>query len=307
MPSIQRAVNYALHNRNQFLDSLVKNLGFLFSDRIYLGLRYRFQMGRRLNLRSPVLFTEKLQWLKLYNRKDIYTTMVDKLLAKEYVSNIIGEEYIIPTLGYWDKAEDIDWDSLPNQFVLKTTHAGGGNGVVICTDYNNFDKKSAISRLSRSLNGSNYNTFREWPYKNVRKRVIAEKFMKDLASDSIDLTDYKFYCFNGQPKYCQVIRDRHIKESIDFYDTEWTLMPFVGLNPKCKNGDTPQPKPINLDIMLDICKKLSKDIPFVRVDLYEINQHVYFGELTFFPASGFGRFTPSEWDKILGDLIVLPS
>ena len=263
-------------------------------------------MGHWINWKNPKTFTEKIQWLKIYNRRPEYTRMVDKFAVKEYVAGIIGEEYIIPTLGVWNRPEEIDWESLPNQFVLKTTHGGGGGGVVICKDKKTFDKEKAIEKMTESLNSDIYKSFREWPYKDVPKRVIAEKFMAPEKSPAPkDLPDYKFFCFNGEPKYCQVIRDRHTKETIDFYDMEWNLMPFVGLNPVACNGLTPVARPGNLVEMKDICRKLAKDIPFVRVDLYVIDDKKYFGELTFYPASGLGVFTPEEWNNRLGGLLTL--
>ena len=280
----------------------------LLPDKIYLTLKYLNAFGRFPNWKNPQTFTEKLQWLKLYNRKPEYTTMVDKYAVKEYVANIIGEEYIIPTLGVWDKPEDIDWDSLPNQFVLKTTHGGGGEGVVICKDKASFNRKEAIRLLNESLNTDLYVIGREWPYKDVPKRIIAEKFMAPEKSPAPkDLPDYKFFCFNGEPHYCQVIRDRHTKETIDFYDMDWNHMPFVGLNPVARNGLTPVARPGNLDEMKEICRKLADSKTFVRVDLYVIDDKSYFGELTLYPASGMGVFTPEEWNDKLGDLLTLPN
>lgn len=284
------------------------NLFDKLSDEHYVKLIWFLKFWQKLNIKNPKTFTEKLQWLKLYNRKPEYTTMVDKYAVKNYVANIIGEEYIIPTLGVWDRFDDIDFSKLPQQFVLKTTHGGGGGGVVICRDKTTFNKADAKSKLEASMRGDIYKSLREWPYKNVPKRIIAEKFMapeKSLAPK--DLPDYKFFCFNGEPKYCQVIRDRHTKETIDFYDMEWNHQEFVGLNPVARNGLTPVARPENLDEMKDICRKLAKDIPFVRVDLYVIDDKKYFGELTFYPASGLGVFTPEEWNRKLGDLLILPN
>lgn len=312
MSKIDTAIKQLKSNRGEFMASIVINFFRWLPDAAYLKLLYRFKMRRRLDLKNPKTFTEKLQWLKLYNRKSEYTTKVDKYAVKEYVANIIGEEYIIPTLGVWNKVEDIDWESLPQQFVLKTTHGGGGGGVVICKDKATFDKEKAIAKLNQSLKSDIYRTLREWPYKNVPKRIIAEKFMAPEKSlGSKDLPDYKFFCFNGEPKYCQVIRDRHTKETIDFYDIDWNHQEFVGLNPVAHsgltpiahNGLTPVVRPDNLDEMKDICRKLSKSEPFVRVDLYVIDGKNYFGELTFYPASGMGVFTPREWNAKLGDLL----
>ena len=305
MASIKKGIEYLIHNRAQFCDSIVKNyLGWL-PDKQYLSLRYRFQMGYWIDWKNPKTFTEKLQWLKVYDFKPEYTKMVDKYAVKDYVASIIGKEHIIPTLGVWDRVKDIDWDSLPDQFVLKTTHGGGGGGVVICSDKSKFDRKAAEKKLSASMK-ANVTSTREHPYYKIPKRIIAEKYMADTSRPNVDdLVDYKFFCFNGQPQYCQVIRDRHTEETIDFYDMEWNHMPFVGLNPVARNGLTPVARPEHLDKMQEICRKLAKDKPFVRVDLYVIDDKEYFGELTFYPASGFGVFTPDEWNRKLGDLLDL--
>ncbi len=295
-------------DRSTFMAAIIQNFFGWLPDKTYLQLLYRFKMGHRLDLNHPKTFTEKIQWLKLYNRRPEYTLMVDKYAVKKYVADIIGEKYIIPTLGVWDKPEDIDWDALPNEFVLKTTHGGGSGGVVICKDKKTFDRNKAILTLRDSMNGDIYRSLREWPYKDVKKRVLAEKYMapKDMVNNPIyDLSDYKFFCFNGEPKYCQVIRDRHSKESIDFYDMNWRHQEFVGLNPIASNGINPVPRPLLLDDMICICHKLSENMKFVRIDMYVIDNRIYFGEITFYPASGMGLFNPDKWNEELGNLISL--
>ena len=306
MPSLKRGIKYLFTNRAQFIDSIVKNyFGFL-PDKIYLSLRYRCQMGRWINWKNPQTFTEKLQWLKVYNHRLEYTTMVDKVAVKKYVADLIGEEYIIPTLGVWDNPEDIDWDTLPNQFVLKTTHSGGSNGVIICRDKRTFDTGEAVSKLNESLKSDIYSTFREWPYKDVPRRVIAEQLICEQHNQGQqDLTDYKFFCFNGEPEYCQVIRNRSQTMTIDFYDMEWKHQEFIGLHPVMTNGLHPVTCPIHINDLRTICMKLAKDIPFVRIDFYVLDNREYFGELTFYPASGFGVFTPYDWDIKLGELLLL--
>lgn len=309
MPSIGRAINYMLHNRAQFCDSMVKNFLCFLPDRLYLSLRYRCLMGHWINWKHPRTFTEKLQWLKVYDYKPEYTRMVDKLAAKDYVAERIGKDYVIPTLGVWNRVEDIDWDELPNQFVLKTTHGGGGCGVVVCTDKLKLDKSKAIEKLSVSMRTNAGKTYRERPYLNVPRKIIAEKYMAERKHNGnmidFDLPDYKFFCFNGEPRYCQVIRDRHYKETIDFYDMEWNHMPFVGLNPDASNGTIPVEKPLHINTMIEICRKLSLGMKFSRIDLYVIDDKEYFGEITLYPAAGFGKFTPTEWNERLGDLINL--
>lgn len=308
MSKIQSALQMLKSDRSTFMAAIIQNFFGWLPDKTYLQLLYRFKMGHRLDLNHPKTFTEKIQWLKLYNRRPEYTLMVDKYAVKKYVADIIGEKYIIPTLGVWDKPEDIDWDALPNEFVLKTTHGGGSGGVVICKDKKTFDRNKAILTLRDSMNGDIYRSLREWPYKDVKKRVLAEKYMvpKDMVNNPIyELSDYKFFCFNGEPKYCQVIRDRHSKESIDFYDMNWRHQEFVGLNPIASNGINPVPRPLLLDDMICICHKLSENMKFVRIDMYVIDNRIYFGEITFYPASGMGLFNPDKWNEELGNLISL--
>lgn len=302
MSKLKKFFHYLIHDRDKIKVFLLHKFSYLYSDEQFLRKLYRLRIGEELNLENPQTFCEKLQWLKLYNRKPEYTQMVDKVGAKEYVANIIGEEHIIPTLGVWDRAEDIDWDSLPNQFVLKCTHDSGG--LVICKDKSTLDIKKAVRKLKKSMKRNYFYGNREWPYKNVPRRIIAEQYMEIRGQK--DLPDYKFFCFDGEPKYCQVIRDRNTKETIDFYDMEWNHMPFVGLNPIAINGETPVAKPLCIENMICICKKLSKNIPFSRIDLYVIDDKEYFGEITFFPASGIGWFRPEEWNYTFGSWIKLP-
>ena len=308
MRKIQSALQMLKSDRSAFMAAIIQNFFRWLPDKTYLQLLYRFKMGHRLDLNHPKTFTEKIQWLKLYNRRPEYTLMVDKYAVKKYVADIIGEKYIIPTLGVWNKPEDIDWDALPNEFVLKTTHGGGSGGVIICKDKKTFDRNKAILTLRENMNSDIYRSLREWPYKDVKRRVLAEKYMvpKDMVNNPIyDLSDYKFFCFNGEPKYCQVIRNRHSKESIDFYDMNWRHQEFVGLNPIASNGINPVPRPLLLDDMICICHKLSENMKFVRIDMYVIDNRTYFGEITFYPASGIGLFNPDKWNTELGNLISL--
>ena len=304
MSKINTAIKQIRSDRGEFMASIVSNFFRWLPDATYLKLLYRFRIGRRLDLKNPQTFTEKLQWLKLYNRKPEYTTMVDKYAVKEYVANIIGEEYIIPTLGVWDKPGDIDWDSLPNQFVLKTTHGGGGGGVVICRDKNSFNKEEAKSKLEASMRGDIYKSLREWPYKNVHKRIIAEKFMAP-EKDKLDLTDYKIYCFNGEPKLIMVAGGRYSGDKrFAYYDTDWNVVNITWGAPR---PDKEFDKPAKLSDMLRVASQLSKDMIHSRIDLYCIENDVYFGEITFFDSSGFEEITPSEMDEYLGKLIKLPT
>lgn len=273
---------------------------YIKSDSLYLRMLFYCRTGYRLNLKNPKTFNEKLQWLKLYDRKPIYTTMVDKYEAKKYVANIIGEQYIVPTLGVWDRAEDIDFDSLPNQFVLKVTHDSGG--VCICRDKASFDRQHAVEKLGRSLQRSYFMQNREWPYKNVKRKIIAEKYLGE------NLQDYRLYCFNGEAKliysYTNVSEEDGSKPEpsyCDIFDREWTPMPYRQNSPA--RGGVEKPK--HLDEMIKCAEMIAKDIPHIRVDFYEQDQ-VYIGELTFYAGSGMSRFRPEEWDKKLGDWLILP-
>lgn len=270
-------------------------------DELYLKFFYRIVMGKKLNLDNPQTFNEKLQWLKLHDRKDIYTTMVDKYEAKKYVAEQIGEEYIIPTLGVWDSFDDIDFDSLPNQFVLKCTHDSGG--LVICRDKSTFDKNSARKKINRSLKSNFFWFGREWPYKAVKPRIIAEPYMEDAQEK--ELRDYKFFCFDGYVDNVMLAMDRVSGDpKFYFFNQDWKLM---RLNIRGRNApkDFTLPKPKAIDQMFQLAAELSKGISFVRVDLYYCNGQIYFGEMTFFPQSGFDANLLRETDEYLGNMIKL--
>lgn len=300
---MNKFIYYLFHQPNKLLSILWRKVGFWVADEPYLKVQFRLLMGKKLNLKSPSTYSEKLQWLKLYDRRPEYITMVDKAAVKDYVAGIIGSEFIIPTLGVWEKPEDIDWDSLPNQFVLKCTHDSGG--LVICRDKAKLDKTGAINKLSKSLKQNYYKVWREWPYKNVPRRIIAEKYIAPALNQS-DLPDYKWYCFNGEPKYCQVIQDRSSKETIDFFDTEWNHQEFIGFNPKADNAEVKPERPDSLEQQINIARKLAKDKPYSRIDLYSIGDKLYFGEITLYPMSGMGQIRPEIYDTILGQMINLP-
>lgn len=294
-------IDYIKHPAS-LCDSLVRHFCQWLPDSLYLKLRYRFQMGKRLNLRCPCTFQEKLQWLKIHDHNPLYTTMVDKILVKDYVSSKIGSHYIIPLLGIWDRPEDIEWEKLPSRFVLKTNHSGGNTGVVICKNKTTFDYDNAIKKLNASLKADVYRDLREWPYKNVSKKIFAEEYI-EITPTETSLTDYKWYCFNGEPKFCQVIQDRSTNETIDFFDTEWQHLDFVGLNPLANNSSVPHKCPENLKKQIEIARKLSAGIPFSRIDLYESGIGTLFGEITFYPASGIGSFRPDKYDRLLGEML----
>lgn len=274
------------------------------SDEDYIKNLFKTILGKNLNLSNPITFSEKLQWLKIYNRNPEYSIMVDKYLVKKYVADRIGCEYIIPTLGVWKKPEDIDFNILPEKFVLKCNH-NSGKGMCICKDKSKLNLHKVKKALYEGITENYYLHYREWPYKDVARRIIAEKYMEDNNDNNItDLIDYKFFCFNGVPRLCQVFKNRRTNETIDFFDMNWKHMDFKGLEKPHKpffKGKIERPK--NLGLMIQICSKLSEDVPFVRVDLYEIDNKVYFGEMTFFPAAGFGEFDPPIYNEIIGSWI----
>jgi len=290
-----------LKNPKYILYYIDQKLKIRIKDETYLKLRYELMMNKKLNLNNPRTFNEKLQWLKLYDRNPNYTKMVDKHEVKQYIENIIGKEYIIPTLGIYDKFEDINFEELPNQFVLKCTHDSGG--VVICKDKENFDYCNAKKKLNNSLKNNYYYSAREWPYKNIKPRIIAEEYMEDKNSG--ELEDYKFMCFDGKVKCSFTCTERYSKDGlkVTFFDLDWKKMPFERHYPA---SDKEIKKPLNYECMIKLSEKLSKDIPFVRVDFYEVNGRIYFGELTFFPGSGYEEFEPEEWDEKLGNMLELP-
>lgn len=271
-------------------------------DGPYLKLKYKANFGKKLNIKAPQTYNEKLQWLKLYDRKPEYTKMVDKYEVKKYVGRRIGKEYIIPTLGIWDCVEDIDFSSLPNQFVLKCTHDSGG--LIICNDKSNLNIEQAKEKLKNALKNKFYIYGREWPYKNVKPRIIAEMYMEDSTTG--ELRDYKFFCFNGVAKALFIATDRqkaNEEVKFDFFNMDFEHLDFRQGHPNSKNTIS---KPVTFDLMKKMAEKLSKGIPQVRVDFYEVDGKMYFGEMTFFHHNGLVPFEPEEWDLTFGSWIKLP-
>lgn len=278
--------------------------GFLdwMDDEAYLKKAFKIRMGKLLNLETPQTYSEKLQWLKLYDRKPVYTQMVDKYEAKKYAERIIGSEYIVPTLGVWDSFEEIDFTKLPNQFVLKCTHDSGG--LVICKDKAKFDVKKAKRKISACLKHNFFGAQREWPYKDIKPRIIAEQYMEDDTTH--DLRDYKFFGFDGEVKALFIATERESNEEtkFDFFDADYNHLPFTNGHP---NAETMPEKPSQFELMKKLASELSKGVPQLRVDLYEVNGRVYFGELTFFHWSGMTPFVPEQWDYTFGEWIKLPA
>ena len=269
-------------------------------DRAYIQMYYFAHFKKFCNLKNPKTYNEKLNWLKLHDKNPIYTRIVDKFEAKEYVKNIIGDQYIIPTLGVWDNFDDIDFDKLPQQFVLKCTH--DSEGLVIVKDKDKLDKEMAKNKIESALKQNFFYIGREWPYKNVKPRIIAEKYMEDHIDG--ELRDYKFFCFDGEPKAMFVASDRASDNvKFDYFDLNFN---HLDIKQKYPHAEQPLRKPVTFEKMIEISKVLSKGFPHVRVDFYEVDGQLYFGELTFYHFSGFMPFEPNKWDKIFGDWIKLP-
>lgn len=270
-------------------------------DIIRIRIMWNKWMDYPLNLKNPKTYNEKLQWMKLHDRNPFYTKLVDKYTVKDYVKSCIGEKYIIPTLFVWDSIEDVDLSKLPSQFVLKTTHDSGG--VCICKDKSLFDFEAAKEKLSKSMRYDYYKLAAEWPYKNVPRRIIAEEYLEDNRYH--ELRDYKFFCFSGKVKALFVATDRQTRKEpyFCFFDRDYNYLDITQGHPQ---PPVPPEKPMNFELMIELAEKLSKQLPHVRVDFYEVNGQVYFGELTFFHHSGIVPFEPRIWDNIFGEWFVLP-
>jgi len=270
-------------------------------DEKYLRIAFKSKMGKELRLDPPVTYSEKLQWIKLHDRRPEYTAMVDKYEAKAIAAKLIGEEYIIPTLGVWERFDDIDFDALPSQFVLKCTHDSGG--LVIVKDKSKMDKVAAKAKIETCLKHNFFWGQREWPYKDIKPRIIAETYMEDDATG--ELPDYKFFAFDGDVKALFIATERGSKEEtkFDFFDADFNHLPFLNGHP---NADVTPAKPSCFEEMKQLAANLSKGLPQIRIDLYEVNGRVYFGEFTFFHWSGFKPYVPEEWDYKFGEWIKLP-
>ena len=268
----------------------------------YIHKLFIRRVGHPLNLEDPQTYSEKLQWLKLYWHLPILTNLVDKYAVKQFVRERIGPEFLIPTIAVWDNPSDIDWDSLPNQFVLKCTHNCGG--LVICKDKSRLDRRKAIRIIKKSFRHNYYYDGFEWPYKNVRPRILAEQYMEDEGTG--DLRDYKFFCFEGEVKALYIATERNkpgTDVKFDFFDPEFNHLPFKQGH---ENAALTPEKPALFEQMKQIASILSKGFPQVRVDLYEVNGHIYFGEMTFFHHGGWPKFDPETWDYIFGKWLSLP-
>lgn len=271
-------------------------------DKVFLNAAFRARFGRKLDLKNPKTFNEKLQWMKLYNRNPVYTMMVDKYLVRNYVREIIGEEYLIPLLGVWDDPDKIDFDKLPMQFVLKCNH-NSGLGMCICKDKNKLDIDKVKNNVRKGLKQDYYLTGREWPYKNVPRKIIAEKYMVDESG--YELKDYKYYCFDGKVRIVMINSDRmsSLETKANYFDENYQPLDFVW---GYENAKIPPAKPEKFEEMKSLAEKLSEGIPHVRIDFYQTPQGIFFGEMTFFDGSGFDAIEPIEWDYKIGSWINLP-
>lgn len=299
---IYNAIHSIFFNQKHFVAALIYRFGTCLPDKTYLRWMYYLECGHSLNLDNPQRYNEKLQWLKLYYRNPMWTQMVDKYAVKELVSERVGSEYVVPCLGVWERAEDIEWDKLPIQFVLKTNHDSGNNGVFICRDKSKIDKAKWTKKINASLKRDTSIPGREWPYKDVERCVFAEDYLEDATGE---LRDYKFFCFNGVVKYLFIATERQSGREVKFnyFDADFNDLGIVQHHPM---SDKKIEKPKMFEEMKALAAELSKGLPEVRVDLYEVNGRIYFGEYTFFHHGGMVPFHPDEWDFVWGNDIVLP-
>lgn len=271
-------------------------------DEFFLKKKFQITFNRKLNLNNPQSINEKIQWLKLFNRRHEYTKLVDKIKLKDYVKQKLGENFVVPLIAEWSNPEDIDFNNLPDKFVLKCNH-NSGLGMFVCKDKNKINKNNVIRQLKKGMSQNYYLSGREWPYKNVERKVFCEAFLSDSKSDK--LIDYKFYCFNGIVKFLSInnILPETKESAMDFFDRDFNFLDFTWGYKHLEEHPT---KPELLDDMINVSEVLSEGIPFVRVDLYCCDNQIYVGEMTFFDGSGFDPIEPKEWDYKIGSLLELP-
>lgn len=304
MPWTQKAKTAAdclLHRPQELLLAAGQNglLNFI-PDKTYLKAVFKAETGYPLSLKHPKTYNEKLQWIKLYDRKPEYTTYADKYAVREYIAQTIGEQYLVPLLGVYDRAEDISWEDLPERFVLKCTHGSGTN--IICQDKGVLDTREATEKLNKWLKKNPYWGGREWCYKNISPRIICEQFLD--AGNGTTPDDYKFMCFNGEPRLIQLHHDRYGAHTLTYYTPSWRKADIKRIDEE--TSATVVEKPERLDEMLMIARKLAKEMNYARIDLYVVNHEVYFGEITMYPTAGFSTFSRYEDDAMLGDWLTLP-
>lgn len=293
-------VKFFLQHPLMIGDYLLNHSPRLWPDRLYVKMRFYFNYGYRLNLDDPKGFNEKCQWLKLNYRRPEFTEMVDKYTAKAWAAKRIGQEHIVPTYGVWNSFDEIDFDRLPQSFILKCTHDSGGN--VVCRDKSKLDKDAARRKLTAALAKNTFLHTREWPYKNVKPRIIAEELLKENSGDGV-ISDYKFFCFDGEPRVMYVSKDGAADPRTDFFDMEWNHLP---VRMRDLNADVQPEKPAQFEEMRQMARTLSAGLPHVRADFYLVNGHIYFGEMTLYTCAGMPTFNPWEWNRTFGDWITLP-
>lgn len=298
------SIKKILKNSNQFTnfyEELVYLKSYIEIRFFYIKTikkRYKKVMNKDLNLEKPISFSEKLQWLKVNYKDDLLTQCSDKYKVREYIKKTIGEEYLNELYGVYSLVNEIDFPTLPNEFVLKVNHSSGA--LLICTNKSEINWKEQRKKFSGWLRRNYYYYHGEWGYKNIEPKIICERFLEK------EIVDYKFYCFNGQPHFLYVSKGAasRLTEKNDFYDLEWNRTPFERID--YPGFDYILPKPNNFNKMLLLCHELAKPFPFVRIDLYEVDNKIYFSELTFYPTAGFTFFSPKEYDKIIGEKLALP-
>lgn len=284
--------------RNILKNSFLRFIRAISNDELYYRIRYFIKFKSILDLSNPVTFNAKINYLKLNDRNPFYTKLVDKYEVRKYVENKIGNKYLNEVLGIYKNVKELDFKTLPNSFVLKATH--GSSWVIVCDDKMKLNKELAKREMSYWLNNNFYKMWGEWVYKNVEPRVICEQFLEN--KNEVSLLDYKFYCFHGEPKFIHVDIDRAEKHERNFYDLNWERLPFGLFYPQSKRDVN---KPKQLELMIELAKKLSADFVFVRVDFYEVENKVIFGELTFYPGNGLEIFTPRKYDNEIGKFLNL--
>lgn len=280
--------------RSRFIQSLI-------SDEQFYKIKYRVIVGEKLDLKNPRTLSEKLQWLKLHDRKEGYRQMVDKVAVQDYVKEKLGAEYLIPQYGVYESFKAIDFETLPNQFVLKPNHTSGD--IFYCSDKSKLDLVSLEKTVTGWIQRDYYPIHREWPYKGIKPLIICQQYLRNKSG--AELIDYKLRCFNGETKVFSICSERNSQTGmkVDYLDQDWKLLPYTRNFP---NSGKKQPKPKNFDKMVAFANILAKDLAFIRIDFYEVDEKLYFGEITFYPASGHGVFQPERYAEIYGDLLVLP-
>lgn len=276
---------------------LIYLLSFL-PDRLYLKLVFRIKTGKKLNLKNPTGFNEKENWLKLHQKQEEYTRLVDKLAVREHIEACLGDGYLFPLLGHWDNFDEIDFSKLPERFVLKCNHDSGS--VMVVDDKSKIDRNALKKFFQNRLRMNAFSFGREYPYKDVKPCIMCEQFME--SKDGQGINDYKFFCFDGEPKLMFVATDRAVDVKFDFFDMDFKHLDIYNIHP---NADKEIQKPSGFEEMKEICRKLTKGMKFVRLDLYEIDGKIYFGEYTFFHGGGFHLFEPEEWEQRLGSWLRL--